>query len=60
MIVIEFHPRNVRIRGRKSAEGRHTAAVDIERTNRKEIKEEPIRGFGGIGDMLGKVFMIGY
>jgi hypothetical protein len=60
VIVIEFHARETRVRGGERAEGGHAAAVDVERADGEEVEEEPIGGFGGVGDVLREGGVVGY
>lgn len=54
MVIIELHPTHAWIWARQGAERRHTTSVNVERADGEEIKKQPVRGVGRVGDMLGE------
>jgi hypothetical protein len=52
VVVVKFHPSNLRVCGRTYTERRHTTTVNVERTIREEIEEQTIIGLLGVRDML--------
>jgi hypothetical protein len=47
------------VRRRARAERGHAAAVDVERADRVEVEEEPVRGQRGVGDVLREGAVVG-